>query len=421
MTDISVLRCRECAREFKPVDLHVCNFCFGPLEVIYDYDRVAARMSRASVADGPRSLWRYRDLLPVDAEIPVDLGAGCTPLVRANRLAAHLGLRELWIKNDTLNPTGSFKDRVVSVALTKARQLGYEVAACASTGNLASAVAAHAAWAGMESVVLVPKDLERAKIQMASVYGGKVIAVDGTYDDVNRLCAELAGEFATWAFVNVNLRAYYAEGSKTLAFEIAEQLDWEVPDHVVVPVASGSQLTKVRKGFDELGLVGLVTGADRVRISGAQALGCSPVATAYAAGADEILPVRPDTIAKSLAIGNPADGYYALRAISTSGGGCAAVTDEAILEAIRLLARTEGIFAETAGGVTIASLIQLVEEGTIDPHERVVAIVTGHGLKTIEAFSGSLEATPAIAPTLDAFCETFDLLDSASLAVAGRP
>jgi len=365
-------------------------------------------------------LWRYRELLPVDDEAPVDLGAGCTPLVRANRLAAHLGLRELWIKNDTVNPTGSFKDRVVSVALTKARQLGYKVAACASTGNLASAVAAHAAWAGMESVVLVPRDLERAKIQMASVYGGKVIEVDGTYDDVNRLCAELAGEFATWAFVNVNLRAYYAEGSKTLAFEISEQLDWEVPDHVVVPVASGSQLTKVKKGFDELGLVGLVSGADRVRVSGAQALGCSPVATAFAAGTDEIVPVRPDTIAKSLAIGNPADGYYALRAIGATGGGCAAVTDDEILEAIRLLARTEGIFAETAGGVTIAGLIQLVEEGTIAPHERVVAIVTGHGLKTVEALSGGSEVPPAIAPTLDAFCETYDGLDRGASWEAAR-
>ena len=421
MPDISVLRCRECAREYEPVDLHVCEFCFGPLEVIYDYERVALRMSHASVAAGPRSLWRFRDLLPVDTETPVDLGAGCTPLVRADRLATHLGLRDLWIKNDTVNPTGSFKDRVVSVALTKARQLGYEVAACASTGNLASAVAAHAAWAGMDSVVLIPKDLETAKVQMAAVYGGKVIAVDGTYDDVNRLCAELAGEFASWAFVNVNLRAYYAEGSKTLAFEIAEQLDWEVPDHVVVPVASGSQLTKVKKGFDELQLVGLVNGADRVRVSGAQALGCSPVATAHRTGADEILPVRPDTIAKSLAIGNPADGYYALQAISTSGGGCAAVDDNAILDAIRLLARTEGIFAETAGGVTIASLIQLVEEGIITRDERVVAIVTGHGLKTVEAFSGTLGATPAISPTVDAFCETLDRLDDgSSLAMAGR-
>jgi len=421
MPDISALRCRECARTFELVDLHVCDFCLGPLEVVYDYERVASRMGRASVAGGPRSLWRYRDLLPVDAEAAVDLGAGCTPLVRAERLGAQLGLRELWIKNDTVNPTGSFKDRVVSVALTKARQLGYKVAACASTGNLASAVAAHAAWAGMDSVVLVPRDLERAKIQMASVYGGRVIAVDGTYDDVNRLCAELAGEFATWAFVNVNLRAYYAEGSKTLAFEICEQLDWEVPDHVVVPIASGSQLTKVKKGFDEFGLVGLVTGAGRVRVSGAQALGCSPVATAHAAGSDEIVPVRPHTVAKSLAIGNPADGYYALQAIAETGGGCAAVTDDAILEAIRLLARTEGIFAETAGGVTIASLLQLVEDGTIAPHERVVAIVTGHGLKTVEALSDRLEVAPAIPPTLDAFCELVEGLDEATpLAVGGR-
>ncbi len=421
MPDVSVLRCRECAREYEPVDLHVCEFCFGPLEVVYDYERVAGHMSRASVADGPRTLWRYRDLLPVAADSPVDLGAGCTPLVRAARLGEHLGLRELWIKNDTVNPTGSFKDRVVSVALTKARQLGYRVAACASTGNLASSVAAHAAWSGMESVVLVPSDLERAKVEMAAVYGGRVVAVDGTYDEVNRLCAELAGEFADWAFVNVNLRAYYAEGSKTLAFEIAEQLDWQVPDHVVVPVASGSQLTKVKKGFDELAVVGLVDAAATVRISGAQALGCAPVATAHAAGTDEVVPVRPDTIAKSLAIGNPADGAYALRAIATSGGGCAAVPDHAILEAIRLLARTEGIFAETAGGVTIAGLIALVEAGTIAADERVVAIVTGHGLKTVEALSEPHRRASAIAPTLDAFCALHERTTfGSSLAGAGR-
>jgi threonine synthase len=397
------LRCRECGREFEPLALHVCDFCFGPLEVAYDYDAIARRVTRGSVEAGPRTIWRYRDLLPVADEHPVDLGAGFTPLVRADRLGAHLGLRDLWIKNDTLNPTGSFKDRVVSVALTKARQLGFKVAACASTGNLASSVAAHAAKAGMESVVLVPSSLESAKVMMASVYGGTVVAVEGSYDDVNRLCAELTSEHPSWAFVNVNVRSYYAEGSKTLAFEVAEQLGWQAPDHVVVPIASGSQLTKIHKGFRELGLVGLVDNADQVRISGAQALGCSPVATAFSEGTDVVRPVKPDTIAKSLAIGNPADGYYALKVIAETGGGCAAVTDDEILEGISLLARTEGIFAETAGGVTIASLAKLVADGTILPDERVVAMVTGHGLKTIDAMTGVAGASATITATLDSF------------------
>ncbi len=281
---VTGLRCRECAREFPAEALHVCDYCFGPLEVAYDYEAIAASVSRERIEAGPRTIWRYRDLLPVDDETPVDLGAGFTPLVRADRLAAELGLGELWIKDDTANPTGSFKDRVVSVALTKARQLGFKVAACASTGNLANSVAAHAARAGLDSVVLIPHDLEAAKVTMTSVYGGTVIAVEGTYDDVNRLCAELTSERPSWAFVNVNVRTYYAEGSKTLAFEIAEQLGWRAPDHVVVPIGSGSQLTKVAKGFSELGKVGLLPEEPAVRVSGAQAEGCSPVATAFAAG-----------------------------------------------------------------------------------------------------------------------------------------
>ena len=287
--------------------------------------------------------------------------------MRADRLAAELGLGELWIKDDTANPTGSFKDRVVSVALTKARQLGFKVAACASTGNLANSVAAHAARAGMDSVVLIPHDLETAKVTMTTIYGGTVIAVEGTYDDVNRLCAELTSERPSWAFVNVNVRTYYAEGSKTLAFEIAEQLGWQAPDHVVVPIGSGSQLTKVAKGFAELGQVGLLDEVPHVRVSGAQAEGCSPVATAFAQGSDAIRPVKPKTIAKSLAIGNPADGWYALQAMRKSGGSCASVTDDEVVEAIGLLARTEGIFAETAGGVTIATLAKLVASGAIRP------------------------------------------------------
>jgi threonine synthase len=400
---VSGLRCRECGRTYPAEALHVCDYCFGPLEVTYDYQRVAATMSRERIEAGPRSIWRYADLLPVADAAPVDLGAGFTPLVRADRLAAELGLGELWIKDDTANPTGSFKDRVVSVALTKARQLGFKIAACASTGNLANSVAAHAARAGMESVVLIPQDLETAKITMTAVYGGRVFAVEGSYDDVNRLCAELTSEQPTWAFVNVNVRTYYAEGSKTLAFEVAEQLGWQTPDHVVVPIGSGSQLTKVAKGFAELWQVGLLDDEPSVRISGAQAEGCSPVATAFAEGTDAIRPVKPATIAKSLAIGNPADGWYALDAIRKSGGSCASVTDAEMIEGIRLLARTEGIFAETAGGVTIATLAKLAGEGVIRPDERVVAMVTGHGLKTVEALSGTVGPTATIAPTLDAF------------------
>jgi len=396
------LGCRECGRQYPAEALHVCDFCFGPLEVAYDYERIAAAISPQRIADGPRTIWRYRDLLPVEDATPVDLGAGFTPLVRADRLAAELGLGELWIKDDTANPTGSFKDRVVSVALTKARQLGFKVAACASTGNLANSVAAHAARAGMASIVLIPEDLEAAKVTMTAVYGGTVIAVRGSYDDVNRLCAELASEHPSWAFVNVNVRTYYSEGSKTLAFEVAEQLGWRAPDHVVVPIASGSQLTKVAKGFDELVKVGLLEEAS-VRVSGAQAAGCAPVATAFATGADAIAPVKPSTIAKSLSIGNPADGWYALDTIRRSGGSCAAVTDDEILDGIRLLARTEGIFAETAGGVTIATLAKLAASGDVRRDERVVALVTGHGLKTVEALSGTVGPTVTINPSLGDF------------------
>ncbi len=413
MDHVSGLRCRECSREFPAEALHVCDYCFGPLEVVYDYDEIARSISKESIADGPRSIWRYHDLLPVDDSNPVDLGAGFTPLVRADRLASELGLGELWIKDDTANPTGSFKDRVVSVALTKARQLGFKVAACASTGNLANSVAAHAAAAGMDSVVLIPHDLEEAKVIMTAVYGGTLVSVKGNYDDVNRLCAELTSEYPSWAFVNVNIRTYYAEGSKTLAFEVAEQLGWEAPDHVIVPVGSGSQLTKVAKGFAELGLVGLAQGGDGVRISGAQAAGCSPVATAFAKGSDDVLPVRPSTIARSLAIGNPADGYYALRAVRRSGGAVGSVTDDEILEAIGLLARTEGIFAETAGGVTIAVLAKLAATGAVRPDERVVAMVTGHGLKTVEALSGSVAPTATVLPTIDSFEAELDLREPA--------
>jgi threonine synthase len=403
------LRCRECSRRYPAEALHICEWCFGPLEVVYDYDAIAAVISPERVAAGPPSIWRYADLLPATAPGAVDLGAGFTPLLRADRLAAALGLGELWIKNDSVNPTGSFKDRVVSVALTKARELGFKVASCASTGNLANSVAAHAARSGMRSVVFIPSDLEPAKVVMTSVFGGQVVAIDGSYDDVNRLCAELAGDFHDWAFVNVNIRAYYAEGSKTLAYEVAEQLGWRAPDHVVVPIGSGSQLCKIAKGFEELEKVGLIPsgggpgGAGRVRVSGAQADGCSPVATAFASGADHVRPVKPATIAKSIAIGNPADGIFALDVVRASGGAVASVSDTEIVAGIRLLARTEGIFTETAGGVTIAVLAKLAASGVIRPDEQVVAYVTGNGLKTLDAVAPGSGPTITIAPTIDAF------------------
>jgi threonine synthase len=411
MVHVQGLRCRECGREYDAAPIFTCEWCFGPLEVAYDYEAIAKSVTREKIAAGPLSLWRYSDLLPVEGNSAVDLGTGFTPLVRADRLAAELGLGEVWIKNDTRNPTNSFKDRVVSVALSKALEFGFKVAACASTGNLANSVAAHAAHAGLRSYVFIPADLEQGKIVTTAIYGGNLVAINGNYDDVNRLCAELAGIY-DWAFVNVNMRPYYAEGSKTLAFETAEQLGWTVPDHVVVPVASGSLLTKIRKGFDELYKVGLLDDEPHARVSGAQALGCSPVAEAFIENADTIRPVKPDTIAKSLAIGNPADGYFALDVVRSTGGGFGAVADGEIVEGMELLARTEGIFAETAGGVTVATLKQLAADGVVRPDERVVVYITGHGLKTLEAVAPTSGPTATIAPTLDAFHEAFDIEES---------
>jgi threonine synthase len=405
---INGLRCRECGREYKADPVYTCEWCFGPLEVAYDYDAIAAATSREKIAAGPATLWRYADLLPVEPNAAVDLGTGFTPLVRADRLAAELGLRDVWVKNDTRNPTNSFKDRVVSIAMSKALEFGFKVLACASTGNLANSVAAHAAHAGLRSYVFIPSNLEQGKVVTTAVYGGNLVAIEGNYDDVNRLCAELAGTYP-WAFVNVNMRPYYAEGSKTLAFETAEQLGWEAPDHVVVPAASGSLLTKVLKGFRELHQVGLLDGEPNVRVSGAQALGCSPIASAYIDESDTIRPVKPDTIAKSLAIGNPADGYFALDTVRSSGGGFAAVTDVEVVEGMQLLARTEGIFAETAGGVTIATLKKLAADGVVHADERVVVYITGHGLKTLEAVAPVSGPTATIAPNLDAFHAAFDL------------
>src|SRR5215471_11881655 len=353
------LQCRECGQLYALEARHVCDMCFGPLEVAYDYDVIAASVSRDSIVAGPPTLWRYRALLPIDGERVVDTHAGFTPLVQAHNLGRELGLKNLWIKNDTVNPTFSFKDRPVSLASTRALELGFEVLSCASTGNLAGSVAAHAAKAGMRACIFIPSDLEPAKIVGASIYEPTIFAVDGNYDDVNRLSGEIA-DLYPWAFVNINLRPYYSEGSKTLAFEVAEQLGWRRPDAVVVPIASGSMFTKIHKGFSELEKVGLVDAGPAPRMIGAQADGCSPVVQAARAGTYDVQPVRPNTIAKSLAIGNPADGYYALKIVEQTGGDLEAVTDAEIVDGMRLLARTEGIFAETAGGVTVGVLKKLV-------------------------------------------------------------
>ncbi|MGH2782341.1 MAG: threonine synthase, partial [Thermoleophilaceae bacterium] len=349
----------------------------------------------------PQTIWRYADFLPFERPQRSALPAGCTPLVRADRLAERLGLGEVWVKNDAANPTHSFKDRVVAVALAKAQELGYEVVACASTGNLANAVAAHAAAAGLESCVFIPADLEEQKVLATGVYGTRLVKVHGNYDDVNRLCTELAAEHG-WGFVNVNVRPYYAEGSKTLAFEIAEALGFEQPDRVVVPIASGSLFTKIARGFEEWREVGLLDG-DPPAMNGAQAEGCSPVAHAYGQGWDVCRPVKPDTIAKSLAIGNPADGPYALDLARCSGGSIDAVSDEEVREGIRLLAETTGIFTETAGGVTTATLAKLAERGDVDPDERVVLVITGEGLKTLDAVRGTFEVDE-----IDASVEAFE-------------
>ena len=399
MKYVSGLRCRECSAGYALAPQHVCEMCFGPLEVVYDYDALASAVTRADIAHGPPSMWRYAPLLPAPDHDRVDLGAGWSRLREAPRLAAELGLRKLWLKNDGSNPTHSFKDRVVSVALSVARSFGFDTGACASTGNLANAVAAHAAAAGMRSVVFIPHDLEAGKVAATAVYGGTLIAVDGSYDDVNRLCAELSGS-RRWAFVNVNVRPFYAEGSKSLAFEIAEQLGWRAPDAVVVPVASGSLLTKIGKGLRELHKVGLTDAPPHTAIFGAQAAGCAPVADAFARGDDDVTPVRPNTIAKSLAIGSPADGFYALGEVRSSGGAVTSVPEEAVADGMRLLARAEGIFTETAGGVTIAALERLVREGAIAPDQETVALITGVGLKTLEAL-GDAGPSHHIKPTVE--------------------
>ena len=423
---VTHLRCRECRTEFPLEALYVCDRCFGPLEVAYDHSRLGNDVDglRRRIQAGPQNIWRYADFLPVLDGPPgpsgrlasrTGLPAGCTPLIKADRLAQRLGLREVWVKNDAANPTHSFKDRVVSVATARARELGFETIACASTGNLANSVAAHGAALGLESYVFIPADLEEQKVLATGVYGTKLVAVKGNYDDVNRLCTELSAE-RDWAFVNVNLRPYYAEGSKTLAYEIAEQLGFELPDRCVVPIASGSLFTKVAKGFSEWRDLGLVEG-ELPAMNGAQANGCSPVASAFAAGHDVCKPVKPDMIAKSLAIGNPADGPYAIEEARRSGGGVDSVSDQEIRDGIALLAQTTGIFTETAGGVTTAVLAKLAARGDIDPDERVVLVITGDGLKTLDAVRGSFEAHE-IEPSVEQF-ET--LVEQAPADATGSP
>jgi threonine synthase len=402
------LVCRNCAARFPLGAQHACLECFGPLEIGYDAAALAA-VSRADIEAGPQSIWRYAGLLPVgqNPDTRVDSGTGMTPLIRADALGAELGFTApLWVKDDSANPTHSFKDRVVSVAITAARELGFDRIACASTGNLANSVAAHAARVEMRSIVFVPTDLEPAKIVQTAIYGGTVVGVQGSYDDVNRLCSELAetDEFESTGFVNVNVRPYYAEGSKTLGFEVAEQLGWRLPRQVVCPMASGSLLTKVNKAFKELVSSGLVEPA-LWRVFGAQSAGCAPIATAFAAGRDVVMPVKPTGIAKSLNIGNPADGPYALDAVRGSGGAMAAATDDEIRDGIRLLARTTGVFAETAGGVVVAVLRTLLATGALDPSVETVMYNTGDGLKTLDAVSDSARLTAVIPPTVSGMRE----------------
>ncbi len=405
MSFANELRCKECGRAYPLEPLHVCEFCFGPLEVFYDYPALGRTITRERIERGPPSIWRYADLLPCQAETAVDIGTGFTPLLRAANLGRLLGLKRLYIKNDCLNPTWSFKDRVVSVACTVAREFEFDTLACASTGNLANSVSAHAARAGMRAFVFIPADLEQGKIVGSAVYGPTLVAVDGSYDEVNRLCSELSDKYP-WAFVNINVRPYYAEGSKTLAYEVCEQLGWRAPDHCIVPLASGSLYTKIYKGLKEMAWLGLVEWRG-TRMSGAQAEGCSPIVEAWQRQSFNIRPQKPDTIAKSLAIGNPADGYYALKALAQTEGYAVAVGDDEVVEGIRLLAETEGIFAETAGGVVVAALRRLAQQGRIDPEEVVVAFITGAGLKTQEAVVERLQPPLAVRATMASFEDAF--------------
>lgn len=412
----SNLKCRECGKLYEKKAIHVCEFDFGPLEAAYDYDAIKASISRSVIESRPQSMWRYRELLPIDGEPTVGKQVGFTPLVKADRLAKFFGIKSLYIKNDTVNyPTLSFKDRVVSVALSRAVELGFKVVACASTGNLANSVAANAAAAGLKSYVLIPADLEQGKVLGSLVYGTNVIAIEGPYDQVNRLCSEIAGKYG-WGFVNVNLRPYYAEGSKTMGFEIMEQLGWRIPRHTVAPMASGSLLTKLHKAYGEFVKCGIVEDAT-FSVYGAQATGCAPISHAMKRGTDIVKPVpKPETIAKSLAIGTPADGYYAIHAMRQTGGFAEDVTDEEVVDGIKWLAEYEGIFAETAGGVTVACAKKLIDSGKIPRDEEAVLCITGHGLKTQEAIVGKCGEPRLIKPSLREFEEHVYNKDMAAAA-----
>jgi threonine synthase len=414
MSRLRGLQCRECGQLYALAPIHVCELCFGPLEVAYDYEAIRSQVSREAIAAGPQTIWRYRALLPVEDEPVIETYAGCTPLVKAENLGRVLGLHQLYIKNDTVNPTFSFKDRPVAIAATRARAFGFDTIACASTGNLAAAVAACGARASVRAVVFIPADLEPSKIINIAIYAPTLVAVQGTYDDVNRLCSEIADKYG-WAFVNINVRPYYAEGSKTLAYEVAEQLGWRAPDHAIVPTGSGSMFTKIWKGFQELHRVGLID-APRTRMTVAQAAGCAPIVDAFDRRTLSVTPVKPMTVAKSLAIGNPADGYYSLKIIRETGGYAVRVTDAEIIEGIKLLAQTEGIFAETAGGVAVAVARKLAESGRLAPDEVVVVYVTGNGLKTPEAVAERVVQPITIPATLEAF-ETALAADAAGAVV----
>jgi len=418
MSYVTNLKCRECGQDYPISPLHVCEMCFGPLEVNYDYGAIKAALSRSIIERRPHNLWRYRELLPVENEPEIGPNSGFTPLVRAERLGAELGLKRLYIKDDTVNhPTLSYKDRVVSVAISKAREFGFKTVSCASTGNLATAVAAHAARAGLNCVIFMPEGVEAGKIVGSTIYGAQVITIRGNYDDVNRLCSEIADKYG-WAFVNINLRPYYTEGAKTFGFEVAEQLGWRLPNHIVVPTAGGTILPKVAKAFKELKEVGLLR-EDGCKVHCAQAAGSAPVIHALHKGTDLITPVKPDTIAKSIAIGNPADGFYVLRAVRESGGWGEAATDAEIIEAIKLLARTEGIFAEPAGGTTLAVTLKLIAQKRIAPEDSVVVSITGNGYKTIEAVANAIAQPFVIEARLKEFDALFDRLNGGPRPLAG--
>jgi len=412
MDKLKGLKCRECGRQYPAGPVHVCEFCFGPLEVDYQYEALRGVVTHQSIMAGPSSMWRYKDLLPVDGDVAVGHHVGFTPLTRAENLAEELGCREVWIKNDSVcHPTWSFKDRVVSVAVTKACEFGFDTVACASTGNLANSVAAHAAQARLKSYIFIPADLEQGKVLGTLVYSPTLVAVHGTYDEVNRLCSEIADKYR-WAFVNVNFRPYYSEGSKSYGYEIVEQLGWRTPQHVVVPCAGGSLITKIWKAIKELKMLGLIDGPVQTKMHAAQALGCGPIVTMIKNDSDVLKPVRPNTIAKSLAIGNPADGYYAYKVTKESGGHGEHATDQEIIDGMLLLARTEGIFTETAGGVTVATTRKLIESGVIPRHESIVICITGNGLKTPDALYEKLSAHVAIKPSLSAFDQALANLKS---------